>query len=94
MGVLPQAPEIIFEVQMKMSNEKIARKKKRIFPTYKTRFFFFFFLFGPLLHSKLLTFSFLIHFKQFKMLQERQLKFYKSSWNFNSNTAKFKEFFG
>jgi hypothetical protein len=39
MGVLPQAPEIIFEVQMKMSNEKIARKNK-IFSTHKTPFFF------------------------------------------------------
>jgi hypothetical protein len=27
MGVLPQALEIIFEVQMKKSNEKIARRK-------------------------------------------------------------------
>jgi hypothetical protein len=28
MGVLPQALEIIFEVQRKGSNEKITRKKK------------------------------------------------------------------
>jgi hypothetical protein len=27
MGVLPQALEIIFEVQMKKSNEKITRRK-------------------------------------------------------------------
>jgi hypothetical protein len=41
MGVLPQALEIIFVVEMKMSNEKIARRKI-IFPTHKTCFFFFF----------------------------------------------------
>ncbi len=29
MGALPQALEIILEVQMKMSNEKIAKKKKK-----------------------------------------------------------------
>jgi hypothetical protein len=28
MGALPQALEIVFEVQMKRSNDKIARKKK------------------------------------------------------------------
>jgi hypothetical protein len=40
MGALPQAQEIIFEVQMKRNNEKIARRKIS-FPTYKTLFFFF-----------------------------------------------------
>jgi hypothetical protein len=30
MGMLPQALEIIFEVQMKRSNEKIARKRKKL----------------------------------------------------------------
>jgi len=39
MKVLPQALEIIFEVQRKRSNEKITRKKKSL-PTYKTLFFF------------------------------------------------------
>jgi hypothetical protein len=67
MGVLPQALEIIFEVQRKMINEKISRKKKS-FPTYKRRFFFFFLLFGPLLPSNLIAFIFLIHLKQFKVL--------------------------
>jgi hypothetical protein len=28
------------------------------------------------------------------VLQEYHLKFYKSSWNFNSNRARYKEFFG
>jgi hypothetical protein len=37
MGVLPQALEIIFEVQRKRSNEKIARIKIN-FPTHKTSF--------------------------------------------------------
>jgi hypothetical protein len=41
MGALPQALEIIFEVQMKRSNEKITRKKKN-FPTRKTYIFLFF----------------------------------------------------
>jgi hypothetical protein len=41
MGVLPQALEIIFEVQqMKRSNEKITRKKKS-FQIYKQFFFLF-----------------------------------------------------
>jgi hypothetical protein len=40
MGALPQALEIIFEVQMKMIM-KIARRKIR-FSTYKTFFFSFF----------------------------------------------------
>jgi hypothetical protein len=62
MGTLPQVLEIIFEVQRKMSNEKITIRKIS-FPTYKTRFFF-----GPLLLSSLITFLFLIHFKQFKVL--------------------------
>jgi hypothetical protein len=31
MGALPQALEIIFEVQRKRSNEKIPRKKKKLF---------------------------------------------------------------
>ncbi len=65
--VLPKALEIIFEVQKKRSNEKIARRKIR-FSTYKTQFSFLLLLFGLLLFSKVLTFSFLIRFKQFKVL--------------------------
>jgi hypothetical protein len=64
MGTLPQALEFIFEMQIKRSNEKIARKRIS-FPTYQMHFFL---LFGPLLLSKLLTISFLIDFKRFKML--------------------------
>jgi hypothetical protein len=46
MGALSQAL-IIFQVEMKWNNEKLTRKKK-IFPTYNTHFFpFFFLLFGP-----------------------------------------------
>jgi hypothetical protein len=41
MGVLPQAPKIIIEVQRKRSNEKITRRKIS-FPTYKPHLFFFF----------------------------------------------------
>jgi hypothetical protein len=40
MGTLLQVLEIIFEVQRKMNNEKITRRKIS-FPIYKTRFFFF-----------------------------------------------------
>jgi hypothetical protein len=64
MGALPQTLEIIFEVQRKRSNE--IKFKKKSFPTYKTCLFFH--LFGPLLLSNLITFLFLIHFRQFKML--------------------------
>jgi hypothetical protein len=39
MGTLPQVLEIIFEVQRKMSNEKIT-KRKISFPAYKTCFVF------------------------------------------------------
>jgi hypothetical protein len=46
MGVLPQALEIIFEVQMKRSNEKIARRKIS-FSTHKTWFFLFASLWTP-----------------------------------------------
>jgi len=60
MGRLLQAQEIIFEVQSKMNNEKIARRKIN-FSTYKTCFFFSSFL--TFFLSKLLTLSFLIHFK-------------------------------
>jgi len=67
MGMLPQVLEIIFEVQRKMSNEKITRREIS-FPTYKTRFFFLFFLFGPLLLSKFVTFLFLVNFKRFEVL--------------------------
>jgi hypothetical protein len=61
MEVLPQALEIIFEVQMKRNNNKIGRRKIS-FPTHKTRFFFFR-LFGLLLPTKLQTFKFLVHLK-------------------------------
>jgi hypothetical protein len=56
MGVLPQALEITFEVQRKMSNKKITRKKKKPFQLIV---FFFFPLFGPLLLLNLVTFLFI-----------------------------------
>ncbi len=90
MGVLLQILKIIFEVQMKMSSEKITRKKK-VFQLIRHFFFPFFFL-GPFLLSNLITFLFFIHFKQSKMLQECHLKFYKSSLNSNSNRTTYKEF--
>jgi hypothetical protein len=42
MRALLQAQEIIFEVQRKMNNEKIARGKRN-FSTHKTHFIFIFF---------------------------------------------------
>jgi hypothetical protein len=46
MKALPQALEIIFEVQRKRSNEKVTRKKIS-FPTYKQHFFFISSLWTP-----------------------------------------------
>jgi hypothetical protein len=46
MGALAQAVEILFEVQRKRSNEKIARRKI-CFSTDKTRFFLFCFSLDP-----------------------------------------------
>jgi F0F1-type ATP synthase membrane subunit a len=62
MGVLLQVLEVMFEMQRKRINEKNNKKKNK---TYTTCFFF---LFEPLLLSNLITFLFLIHFKQFKVL--------------------------
>jgi hypothetical protein len=42
--------------------EKQMRVEEKNFHTYKTRFYLFL-LFGPLPLSKLITFSFLLHFK-------------------------------
>jgi hypothetical protein len=67
MGVLPQALEIIFEVQRKMINEKIIRTKKKTKQKQKHDFILFPSLW-ILLISNLITFLFLIHFKQFKVL--------------------------
>jgi hypothetical protein len=61
MGSLLKVLEIIFEVQMKMNNEKITRRETS-FPTYKTCFFF------PLDPSLFQTSLHSIHFKQFKVL--------------------------
>jgi hypothetical protein len=57
MEVLTQALEIIFEVQRKRSNENITRKNKSFQVTKRVILFY---LFGPLLLSKLITFLFLI----------------------------------
>jgi hypothetical protein len=57
MEVLPQALENIFEIQRKMSNEKITRKKKTFQLTKKT----FFFLWIPPIfkpHNFLISYSF------------------------------------
>jgi hypothetical protein len=54
--------KIIFEVQRKMSNEKITRRKIS-FPTYKTCFFSFFFppLWAPLIFKPHNFFSFILN---------------------------------
>jgi hypothetical protein len=62
MGALSQALQIIFEVQMKRNNENNSKKKNKT--SNSKNVLFLFPLFGPLLLlSKLLTFSFLVHFK-------------------------------
>jgi uncharacterized membrane protein len=63
-SVLPQALEIIFEMQRKRNNEKVTRKKQ----TFQLTRHFSFLLFGPLILSNLITFLFHIHFKRFKVL--------------------------
>ncbi len=63
--MLPQALEIIFEVQRKRSNEKITRKEIN-FPIYKTHFPFFSFFLWTLQLLDLVTFLFLIHLKNLK----------------------------
>jgi hypothetical protein len=60
MGVLPQALEIIFEVQRKRSNGKTPRRKVS-FPTYKMHFIFIFSLWTPPIfkpHNFLIYYSF------------------------------------
>jgi len=61
MRVLPQAQEIIFEVQKKKNNGNTATRKIS-FSTYKMHFYFYFLSFGPLLFSNLLTFSTIVYF--------------------------------
>jgi hypothetical protein len=60
MEALPQALEIIFEMQMKNNNKKITRRKIS-FLTYKTLFFFLGFQLFLLLN--LITFLFFYSFK-------------------------------
>jgi hypothetical protein len=55
MGTLPQALEIIFEVQRKKSIEKNNKKKNKL-SILQNAFFFIFLLFGPLLFSNLIIF--------------------------------------
>jgi hypothetical protein len=57
MGTQFQVLEIIFEMQRKMNNEKITRRKIS-FPNHETFFFS-----RPFLFSNLITILFLIHFK-------------------------------
>ncbi len=87
MGTLPQVLEIIFEVQRKMSNEKITRKKISF---SNLQNIFFVFILDPTFKPH--NFLFLIHFIWFKVLQEYHLKFYKSTLNFNNNKTTYKEF--
>jgi hypothetical protein len=87
----------LWKSSLKCKEKGIMKKQTRrkiSISTYKMCFFVVPFLFGPLLPSNLITFLFLTHFKWFKVIQERHLKFYKLSLNLNSNRATFKEFFG
>jgi len=47
MGVLPQALEIIFEVQRKRSNEKNSKKKSKLSNSQNMVFFFYSFRWTP-----------------------------------------------
>ncbi len=80
-------------MQNKSNNQKISKKKKKKKSFQVTKRFVFLF-FGPLLLSNLITFLFLIHFKQLKFLLERHLKFYKSCLNFNRKKTTKKELSG
>jgi hypothetical protein len=51
-------PNVCFGIE---NEEKPMRVEEKNFHIYKTSFFFL--LFGPFLFSKLITFSFLVHFK-------------------------------
>ncbi len=67
-----------------MKNMKKFGVSSRSFSTHKMHFVFLFSL-DPSYFQSFLTFSFLVHFKRFKMLQECHLQFYKRSLNSNSN---------
>jgi hypothetical protein len=60
MGALPHVIEIVFEVQMKMSIEKNNKERKKLSNLENASYYFF--LFGPFLLSKLLTFSLFFSF--------------------------------
>jgi len=70
MGVLPQVLEIIFEVQRKMSKEKITIREINFSNLQKT---FFFFLFGSFILSNLLTFFFLFILNDLKCYRNTTL---------------------
>jgi hypothetical protein len=61
----------MFVLELEKKNNQWELKKKI---SYLQNMFFFFFKFGPLLLSKLITFSFLLHFKWFKVMRECHLK--------------------
>jgi len=63
--MLLQVLEIIFEMQRKMSNEKITRREIN-FPTYKIYFFNLFFSLDPSYFQTSKFLKFLIHFKHLK----------------------------
>jgi len=64
MGTLPQAFNIIFELQRKRNNEKITRREIS-FPTYKTYIYIilFYFIFPFWTSPTFKSHNFLIHFK-------------------------------
>jgi hypothetical protein len=57
-------PNVCFGTRKKEKPIRVEQKKL----SYLQNMFFFFLPFGPLLLSKLMTFSFVIHFKLFKLL--------------------------
>jgi hypothetical protein len=88
MGLLPQALEIIFEVQRK----GIKYKKINKLSNLQNTFFSFFFIFGPLLFSNLITF-FLFTLNNLKCYRS-VIRSSTNDFNSNINKTTYKDFFG
>jgi hypothetical protein len=80
-------------MQSQRTSQKRAVKKIRFFNCKMCLFFFHFSSFCPLLLSNLITFLFLIHFKNLNFYRIITWNFTNHFWNSNSNRALYKEFF-
>jgi hypothetical protein len=75
-------------------NDQLKKKEKKTFFKFAKRICFHFSSFWSLLLSNLITFLLCIHFKQFKILYEHHLEWYKSTLNSFSNRATYNICFG